>query len=385
MANGSSDLTPHAAHARIVIIGGGLAGLTAAFALEQRGITDYRLLEARPDWGGRIQSRALRPAAALPVATIDRVDLGPTWFWPDAQPELDQLIGELGLPRFAQFETGDMMVERSPHEAPRRTWGYASEPTSMRLVGGMAALVDALRGRLRGGPLVTGRTVVALQHSEAGVAVLSRDEAGVMHTVHAEQVLLAVPPRLALATLRFWPELPPALGRAWQQTATWMAPHAKYLAVYDMPFWRDQGLSGEARSLRGPLGEIHDASMPGGAAALFGFFALPAAARRTTSEQALLAQCRAQLGRLFGPLAATPRADVIKDWAADPLTATVADLAAVGSHGVAPPATAADGPWHARLVGVGSEWSPQFPGYVAGAVEAARLGVQTWVARAPTP
>jgi monoamine oxidase len=34
-------------------------------------------------------------------------------------------------------------------------------------------------------------------------------------------------------------------------------------------------------------------------------------------------------------------------------------------------------------VGVGSEWSPQFPGYVAGAIEAARLGVQAILAEQP--
>jgi hypothetical protein len=35
-----------------------------------------------------------------------------------------------------------------------------------------------------------------------------------------------------------------------------MAPHAKYLAIYEKPFWRDLGLSGEARSTVGVLGEF---------------------------------------------------------------------------------------------------------------------------------
>src|SRR3546814_5242306 len=68
----------------------------------------------------------------------------------------------------------------------------------------------------------------------------------------------------------------------WRETATCMAPHAKYVAIYDAPFWREQGLSGEVRSARGPMGEIHDASMPGGSAALFGFLGVPA---RTRSEE----------------------------------------------------------------------------------------------------
>ena len=34
------------------------------------------------------------------------------------------------------------------------------------------------------------------------------------------------------------PALPDALQRQWQACGTWMAPHAKYVAVYDTPFYR---------------------------------------------------------------------------------------------------------------------------------------------------
>src|SRR3546814_12909940 len=42
--------------ARIAIIGGGLSGLYAAALLEERGIKDYVVLEARETFGGRIIS-----------------------------------------------------------------------------------------------------------------------------------------------------------------------------------------------------------------------------------------------------------------------------------------------------------------------------------------
>lgn len=42
--------------ARIAIIGGGLSGLYAAYLLEQKGIRDYIVLEARTTLGGRILS-----------------------------------------------------------------------------------------------------------------------------------------------------------------------------------------------------------------------------------------------------------------------------------------------------------------------------------------
>ncbi|MFT3720430.1 flavin monoamine oxidase family protein [Pseudorhodoferax sp.] len=360
--------------ARIAIVGGGLAGLCAAHWLARRGIHDHVVLEARDAWGGRIASTP--PAAG--GSPLDRFDLGPTWFWPAHQPQLDRLIDSLSLERFAQPEEGDMLVEHTPNTAPVRMRGFVSAPPAMRLMGGMGALIDALRQELAPGNLMLGQRVLRLRCDGRHVELDAEDVHGRASTFRAEHVLLAVPPRLAAVRIDFSPSLPGPLLRAWRGTPTWMAPHAKYLALYDEPFWRAQGLSGAARSARGPLGEIHDASMPGGRAALFGFFGVPARVRRNVPEEVLRAHCRAQFARLFGDQAAAPRADCLKDWAADPWTATDADQDAPGAHhGIAPAACAAEGPWKNRITGVASEWSPQFPGYLAGAVEAAVDGVHT--------
>jgi len=364
---------------RIAIVGAGLSGLYAAYLLERRGFHDYVLLEARDAPGGRIASvtGSGQPTAGM-VATadaFDRFDLGPTWFWPDYQRELGRLIQDLGLQVFEQFETGDMMVERSPDEPPARVRGYTSSPASIRLIGGMGALVNALRGTLDPARITTGHRVRRMRIEQQQVVLESETAPGDVATWQAEHVLLALPPRLAEG-IDFDPALPPALASQWKDTATWMAPHAKYIAIYDAPFWRDQGLSGDARSARGPMAEIHDASMPGGSAALFGFIGVPARVRQTVSDDVLRTHCRAQLTRLFGPQAATPRAEVIKDWARDPYTATAADMDAAGSHAGAPDPAPDSGPWRGRLTGIASEWSPQFPGYVAGAIEAARMAVQ---------
>jgi monoamine oxidase len=373
--------------ARIAIVGGGLAGLYAAHLLESQGVKDYLLIEAREALGGRIESTPSPglPAGAAEVSQPDcnRFDLGPTWFWPALQPELDRLVHELGLARFAQHETGDMLIEHSANGSPMRMPGYASAPPSMRLQGGMGALVHALHQGLDPARRMTGQPLRRLRCGERHVELETEGAHGKLTVHRAEQVLLAVPPRLAAATIDFAPALPDALAREWRDTATWMAPHAKYLATYDTPFWREQGLSGEARGTCGPLGEIHDASMPGGSAALFGFFAIPARARSQVRKDQLLSHCRAQLARLFGPQAATPRTELIKDWAGDPYTATAADRdAPAHAHGMAPSAVAASGIWRGRLTGIASEWSPRFSGYLAGAVEAAGLGVQALL-RAP--
>lgn len=358
---------------RIAIVGGGLAGLYAAHLLEQKGIHDYVVLEARDVWGGRIASTSPNAGGS----PRDRFDLGPTWFWPAYQPQLDHVVHSLGLERFAQHEDGDMVVEQTPNGAPVRMRGYGSAPPSMRLVGGMGALIDALKQSLASDKLMAGQRVQRMRCDGRRVELDAEDAQGRSITYCVAQVLLALPPRLAMALIDFSPSLPEPLMRAWRDTATWMAPHAKYVALYDVPFWRSQGLSGEARSARGPMGEIHDASMPGGGAALFGFLGVPARVRRGVPEDTLRAHCRAQFSRLFGERAGAPLADFIKDWATDPWTATPADQDGPGQHGIAPPRSATAGVWQGRLTGIASEWSPQFPGYVAGAVEAAALGVHT--------
>lgn len=408
--------------ARIAIIGAGLSGLYAAYLLEQQGITDCVLLEARDSVGGRIDSapalglgavgamgashgeplqknernegneggeatsKAVAQSAqrdARHSTKIDRVDLGPTWFWPGYQHQLARLVDALGLESFAQHETGDTLVERSRNAPATRVRGYANSPPSMRLVGGMGALTDALHHRLTATRVHTGHAVRRLRIAEQQVEVDTETAQGHASTWHANHVLLALPPRLLASSIDFVPALPPALAQQWHNTDTWMAPHAKYVAVYNAAFWREQGLSGDVRSALGPLGEIHDASMPGGSAALFGFFGVPAQVRQSVSDADLRAHCRAQLVRLFGNQAATPTAEFIKDWAFDPQTATAADLQGSGQHPQAPATAATSGPWSGRFTGIGSEWSPQFPGYIAGAVEAAALGVAAWRAAVP--
>nr|WKF61849.1 Putrescine oxidase [Paraburkholderia busanensis] len=364
--------------AQIVIIGGGLSGLYAAMLLERQRI-DYVLLEARDTFGGRIVSTPPY-AGTCTGSDLDRFDLGATWFWPTLQPQLSRLIDELGLGTFEQPETGDMLIERSAHEMPTLVRGYPSSPAAMRIAGGMGALVDAVRRQLDPARVLAGRRVTQLTHSGPHVDVHTLDETGTPASYRASHVLLAMPPRLAASTLTFSPPLPEAMTREWTSTGTWMAPHAKYVAIYSEPFWRGDGLSGEARSAAGPLAEIHDASAPRGHAALFGFLGIPAHVRDRIPDNSLRAHCRAQLVRLFGASAAEPVTELLKDWAKDPLTATAADRTGA-DHPIAPHPMPADGAWAGRLIAIASEWSPRYAGYAAGALDAASLGVTTLLQR----
>lgn len=357
----------------VAIAGGGLAGLYAARRLHEAGI-DFQLLEARDRFGGRILSV---DAAGLPSA--DGFDLGPSWFWPGMHPEMGRIVDALGLAGFPQYADGDVVVERSRIEAPQRFPVMRQEPQSMRLAGGtgaiVAALVNALpRERLHAGARIGG---IAM---EEGAVLLSLDGLNGSRVIVAEQVILALPPRLAAAAIEFEPALDAETLERWRQTPTWMAPHAKFFALYDEPFWRGAHLSGTAQSALGPLVEIHDATTASGAAALFGFVGLNREQRLAVGEDTLVRAAVAQLARLFGPMAARPRATLFKDWAADPLTATGADRQADG-HPVADDRPWVSGAWAKRMSLAGSETSSTDPGYLAGALDAASRAARETISR----
>lgn len=350
---------------KVTIIGGGLSGLYAAYLLQQAGITDYVLLEARNRLGGRIYSN-------------QGFDLGAAWIWPDINPELMQLLEKLELAAFEQHESGDILIEKNRNTPPQRISKSFWSAPSIRLQGGMDSLIQALKQQIPTHKIITDQQVLNLTIQASGlVKITTNNQAGKISEYQAQHILLALPPRLATHQLQFNPPLNPQVMVQWANTATWMAPHAKYLAVYPHAFWRQHGLSGEASSHVGPMGEIHDASMPDGQAALFGFFAVPYEIRQRLSEQELMAHCRAQLVRLFGELAATPTCEMIKDWSGDTCTATKSDWQQFAmTHSPVPPISSKNDVWENKLIGIGTEWSQEFSGYLAGCIDAASVGVK---------
>ena len=351
--------------ADVAIVGGGLAGLAAGRRLHHAGI-DFVLLEARERLGGRILS-----VGADGVPADDGFDLGASWFWPAMQPALASLAHDLGLAVFAQHVDGHWLIERTRSAPPLRYPSMRQEPASMRIAGGTGALTDALARSLPPDRVHPGTPVARVVLEDAAVTLSGADGSPLLE---ARQVILAAPPRLLSATLSFDPPLDPATIARSRGTPTWMAPHAKFFALYDRPFWRDAGLSGAAQSALGPMTETHDATSASGAAALFGFLGVASDQRRAIGEAAMVEACVAQFRRLFGPPAASPLATLFKDWAADSLTATADDRITTG-HPVPGSLQWIDGAWAGRLSLAGSETSDTEPGYLAGAVQAGERAV----------
>ena len=357
----------------VAIVGGGLSGLYAVRLLHDAGI-EFQLFEARERFGGRILSvdEAGRPSA-------NGFDLGPSWYWPQMHPRMAKIVEELGLEGSPQYSDGDIVLERSRYQAPQRFPAMRQEPQSMRLRGGTGSIVTALVKALPAERLNLGACVSGATIGENGLLLSVKVGTG-DKKITARQAILALPPRLLASTIAFQPLLDPSTLSWWLRTATWMAPHAKFFAIYDQPFWRESGFSGTAQSAVGPLAEIHDATLASGAAALFGFVGIPRKQRAVVGEDELVRASVAQLTRLFGPRAAQPRATLYKDWTADSFTSTDADEIAEG-HPVPESRSWISGDWARYLSLAGSETSTTDPGYLAGALEAAERAADKTLAR----
>jgi monoamine oxidase len=278
-----------------IVVGAGLAGLHAARVLHLAGV-DVVVIEARDRLGGRIFS-----ADHAGQPSDDGFDLGPSWYWPHAQPAIAVLVQQLGLAAFAQASHGDVIFERMSREPPQRYRGQPQDHPAMRLVGGSAALVRALARDLPSERIVLGTRAAAIALADDGVELTAVGPGGRTTTLVANHVIAALPPRLLEATVAFTPAQDAVTAMRWRATPTWMAPHAKFFALYERAFWRDAGLSGTAHSVVGPMAEIHDATTASGSAALFGFLGVGAEQRAGLSQPVVTRACVDQLARLFGP------------------------------------------------------------------------------------
>lgn len=207
----------------IAIAGGGLTGLALARALEQKGF-DYCLFEARDRVGGRILSRQCR----LPNISVD---LGPTWYWPDTQPAMVQLVSELGLTSFPQYDDGTLWVLTDPDQEPRKLENETLHAGALRIAGGMARITEAIVAELPPIRIAVSNVLTSVQDMRTHVEMVFSTGRGEIRRV-ARRVVLAMPPRLIEEHIRFIPALPDEVQRALLARPTWMAQQANAVVVY---------------------------------------------------------------------------------------------------------------------------------------------------------
>ncbi len=442
---------PQTRDADLVVVGAGLAGLSAARAAVAAGV-EVLVVEARERVGGRVLNED--------IGDGNVVEVGGQWIGP-TQDRLAALAAQLGVGTFPTYATGQNVIEYSgslrrytgtiprinplvlldveraqrrldklakripldaPWEAPNAarldgqtaaTWMrrnlatrpgrmllelaieavWAAQPEDMSLLhvlfyihsaGGLDMLFDteggAQQDRFVGGSqlvpirmaeqlseerLILGAPVRKLRHGPHGVTVEAEGA-----TVSAKRAILAIAPTLA-GRISYDPPLAGFRDQLTQRMP--LGTVVKCMAIYDEPFWRNEGLSGQGTSDTGPAKLTFDNSPPDGSpGVLLGFLE----GRRAREFGRLGAHERraavvAGFARLFGPRAARPDAYVERLWAEEEWSR--------GCYGCHMPTGAwtAYGPALREPVGpihwAGAEYSTVWNGYMDGAVRSGEL------------
>jgi len=432
--------------ADVVVVGAGLAGLTAARGLVAQGASVV-VLEARDRVGGRLLNHDIGGGQV--------VEVGGQWVGP-TQTRALALSDELGLTTFPTYDEGENVIEwrgapkryrgpiprigahvladtlraqrrleklarTVPVEAPWLTpdartldsqtfdtWlrantltagartlmelateaVWAQEPRDVSLlhvlfyvqsaggfddligteggaqerrwVGGSQRLALEMAAAL-GDRVRLSSPVRTIRHGEAGVRVTTRSGT----TAHGRRVIVALPPVLT-ARIDYDPILPgqrDQLTQRMPQGTVW-----KCMAIYDEPFWRADGLTGQATSDVGPVRTTFDNSPPGGSPGVLLAFLEGDHARRASTISAderrrMVVGC---LTRIFGPRAARPDGYVERCWAEEEFTR--------GCYGCA----MTTGAWTSygpalrapigRIHWAGAETATRWSGYMDGAI-----------------
>ena len=434
-----------------IVIGAGLAGLSAAASLNARG-RRVLVLEARDRIGGRVYTRR--------TASGEAVEMGAQWLnpghdhmfelveraglelatpvlgdsavmlegrvsriTPDADPEHPGMtpfeVADLGQGLLRLRRLADRVNENEPWAEANAAWlnqpferwvrsnlrtpggkaaflhvlgravGLISPESTLvetlqrivgrdldslaavnaglqqrRVQGGMAQVCDYLAGQL-GDAVHLGAVVDSVSIGDQAITV--RTTAGDSYT--ARDVVVAIPPRL-VETIDFEPPLP-----EWRADLVKEVPQGnviKAALVYDTPWWRERGMSGQVGTDAGPLRVMSDSSNRGSSqGVLTGFFEGPEASGLgrwtvTLRERAFADTVRS----VFGNDVPAPLEYIDVDWSSEPFTG--------GCHGahfapsvwtaVASSLGAPEGHIHFA----GAEYASRFTGYLEGALRSGK-------------
>jgi monoamine oxidase len=242
-----------------------------------------------------------------------------------------------------------------------------------RIRGGSQLLAVRLAEGL-GERVVLGAPVRRVAYDDSGVTV---DADGA--SARARHAIVAIPPPLA-ARVAYEPPLPGYRDQLTQRMQ--LGSVAKCMALYETPFWRDEGLTGQALSVRGPVKLTYDNSPPEGTpGVLLGFLegrhAVELGRASPEDRRAAVLDC---FGRLFGPRAASPERYVERVWAEEQWT-----RGCYGGHmptgawtTYGPALRASIGPLH----WAGSEYATVWNGYMDGAVRSGEQAARQVLATA---
>ncbi|MET0614022.1 MAG: FAD-dependent oxidoreductase [Thermoleophilaceae bacterium] len=310
-----------------------------------------------------------------------KVPLDAPWEAPNAS-RLDGQTMATWMRRNMATKSGRMLLELGVEAV------WAAQPEDMSLLhvlfyihsaGSLELLFDT-EGGAQQDRFVGGSQRIALRMAEelgeervdlsAPVRRIEHDPDGV--TVHADDVIargrraiVAIAPTLA-GRIAYDPPLPGHRDQLTQRMP--LGTVAKCMAIYAEPFWRSEGLTGQATSDLGPVRLIFDNSPPDGSPGVLLGFLEGRHARELgrvgpEERRAAVVDC---FTRLFGPRAATPDDYVERLWAEEEWTRGCygCHMPTGGWTGYGQALRAPIGPLH----WAGAEYAQVWSGYMDGAV-----------------
>ncbi|MEL4503673.1 NAD(P)/FAD-dependent oxidoreductase [Luteococcus sp. H138] len=236
-----------------------------------------------------------------------------------------------------------------------------------RIAGGIVQICELLAEPL-GDRVRLGQEVRGIRQEADVVTVILADGT----ELQARDVVITLPPRLVCG-LEFTPALP-----EWRSQMAQKVPAGnviKAALVYEAPWWRRAGLSGQLGSDEGAMRVIFDNSGPNDKhGVLMGFFEGDSSVGKRSGflrQRAMEETVKAA----FGAEHPAPIAYVDRDWAAEEFTG--------GCHGAhfAPGVWTTSGPALAASEGrvhfAGAEYASKYNGYMEGAVRSGEAVAQT--------
>ncbi len=317
-----------------------------------------------------------------------RVDPAHPWE-AKAAAKLDAISLDAWLRRAA----GSRTTRELTRIAGRTVWGAEPEDISMLHVlhyvaaaGSFDALLDT-EGGAQQDRIVGGSQLLAIRIAEglgdrvltsSPVSRIERREDSVValagrHEIRARRAIVAIPPALQLS-IDHDPPLPTERSRLCRRMTPGLL--TKVNAIYEEPFWRAAGLSGETVTDAGPITLTFDNSPPSGRpGAIAGF-----AGGRDALEFARLEPGERReavlsgLARLFGPDARDPVAYLERDWAAAQWSGggPTSNFATGGWTSVGPSIREPVGPLHWAGTETATRWAGYFEGALQSGERAAR-------------
>jgi len=339
---------------RIIIIGGGLSGLTLAYLLSKKNIF-VTILEASSRLGGRIQT--VKGENEIPL------ELGATWF-SDIHPNLISLLKDLDLKKFPQYSKGKSLFQTKSFEPPQEFYIPEAETPSYRIVGGTQNLINTLSEKIKPENIKLNTKVILIKGIDNELIVESNNGEKYI----ADKVALCLPPQLVSSQIEFSPVLPSDISIILPTVQTWMAGAIKFVLEYSKPFWRENGYSGMLYSHAGIVSEMYDHT--NFEENKFGFTGFLNSGSSTYTKEIRKELVLAQLTELLGNNASKPLAYYEKIWNDEFILNGNQTINRPHQNNGHP--TLQENYMNGKLFFSGTEAIPEFSGYMEGSVLSAK-------------